>query len=146
MKRVEPMAARRQALAGGATHDAELKRLLAQAGATEHAIAIAAGAVLQVGKQALSYRFGAKGNLPAAQARRVGTQAVTEVIWEGRNHAMHWEESKPGSASDLMLQQLQADGLITIAVGENNAVDILNALGWNTADDVLRELDTLVQL
>lgn len=145
MRRIEQMSASRTALEGGAARDATLRQLMAEAGATESDIGIAAGAVLQVGKQALSYRFGPKGSIPIANARCIGTQTVIDVIWEGRNHAMHWEESKPGNAKVMMLT-LQGDGLLNVRPGENQAADLLEILGWRSADDVLDELKQLVQL
>jgi hypothetical protein len=146
MRRVEQMSARRTALEGGAARDATLRKLMAEVGATESDIGISAGAVLQVAKQALSYRFGPKGNIPSQNARLIGTQTVVEVIWEGRNHAMHWEEGKPGSSSETLLLALQADGFLTVRVGENHAVDLLEVLGWTSASDALQELEQLVQL
>jgi hypothetical protein len=146
MRRVEQMSASRTALEGGAARDATLRKLMAGVGATESDIGISAGAVLQVAKQVLSYRFGPKGNIPLRNARFIGTQTVIEVIWEGRNHAMHWEEGKPGSSSEAMLLALQADGLLTVRPGENHAVDLLDVLGWRSASDTMQELEQLVQL
>lgn len=146
MRRVEHMSVSRTTLEGGAAREATLRKLMAEAGATESDIGIAAGAVLQVGKQALSYRFGRKGNIPTANARRIGTQTVIDVIWEARNHAMHWEERKPTSPSEAMILTLQGDGLLTMRAGKNHAADLLEIIGWRSADDVLRELKQLVQL
>ena len=70
---------------------------------------------------------------------------MTEVIWEGRNHAMHWEEGRTDTAAHKMLQTLEADGLATVMPGENNSLAILDVLGWKTADDVVSSLKRLVK-
>lgn len=121
----------------------QLEDLLAKFGATEQAMAILAGSVLQLAKQTLSFRFGFKGNLPDSSA--VGTQLMTEVIWEGRNHAMHWEEGRTDTKAHKMLQTLENDGLATVMLCENNSLAILDALGWKTADDVVLLLERLVR-
>ncbi|MCE3269688.1 MAG: hypothetical protein K0S57_85 [Ramlibacter sp.] len=125
---------------------AMLPDLLAKRGATEIAIGIAAGAVLQVGKQVLSYRFGELGNLPSGNSRKVGTLPVTTLIWEGRNHALHWEEGKPKARVAAMLQALRDDGRVPPGEGRNYAPEILDALGWGDAAHVLCDLEAMIHL
>lgn len=146
MRRVEQMTAQRNALQAGNTRKEALDALLAEAGATENSIGISAGAVLQVAKQALSYRYGAKSSIPNAGVRTFGTQNVIELVWEGRNHAMHWEEVRPTGSYQRMLSTLQVDGLLTVRAGENHAVDLLDILEWRTAQALIHDLELLVQL
>jgi hypothetical protein len=117
--------------------------LRAKFGATEQAMAVLAGGVLQLAKQTLSFRFGAKRNLPSGKV--LGSQSISEVIWEGRNHAMHWEEERKGTPARDMLSKLQTDGLASVTLNENNSLAILDALGWTSADEVVSSLEDLVK-
>lgn len=143
MERLQALDAKQRELTSGQSKEERLQALLARFGATEEAMGVLAGTVLQLAKQALSFRFGTKGNVPSGPP--LGSQPRTEVIWEGRNHAMHWEEGRTGTPAENMLRQLQADGLTSIVVGENNSLAILDALGWKSADDVMASLRDLVQ-
>ena len=124
--------------------DAEkLEKALFNIGSTVESMSGLAGAVLQIGKQALSIRHAGKPNLPAA--RTIGTQNIVEVVWEGRNHAMHWDEGVPRTRVRNMLNALATDLDITIEVGKNNCLSILGALEWKKPEDVLSDLKALVQ-
>jgi len=123
--------------------DAEkLEKALFNIGSTIESMSGLAGAVLQIGKQALSIRHAGKPNLAAA--RTIGTQNIVEVVWEGRNHAMHWDEGAPRAGVRNMLSALAADLNITIEVCKNNCLSILGALEWKKAEDVLSDLKALV--
>lgn len=124
--------------------DAEkLEKALFNIGSTVESMSGLAGAVLQIGKQVLSIRHAGKPNLPAA--RTIGTQNIVEVVWEGRNHAMHWDEGAPRERVRNMLNALATDLNITIEFGKNNCLSILGALEWKKPEDVLSDLKALVQ-
>jgi hypothetical protein len=53
---------------------------------------VAAGAILQIAKQALSMRYGALTNGPAG--REIAGTCVRDLISHGRNQAMHYEETR----------------------------------------------------
>ena len=124
--------------------DAEkLEKALSNIGSTVESMSNLAGAVLQIGKQALSIRHAGKPNLPAA--RTIGTQNIVEVVWEGRNHAMHWDEGAPRKQVSDMLNTLATDLNITIEIGNNNCLSILGALEWQKTEDVISDIKVLVQ-
>lgn len=120
-----------------------LEKALFSIGATVESMSGLAGSVLQIAKQALSIRHAGKPNLP--KARTVGTQNIVEVVWEGRNHAMHWDEGAPRDRVKNMLDRLATDLNITIEVGKNNCLSILGALGWKAPEDVNSDLKALVE-
>lgn len=134
--------ARRELLSDRVRQD-RMQQLLARLGATGQAMEVLAGSVLQLAKQTLSFRFGAKGNVPSGSL--LGSQPITGVIWEGRNHAMHWEEGRKGTPAHNMLLTLQADGLASVQQNKNNSLAILDALGWSSADEVVSSLEHLVK-
>lgn len=121
----------------------KLEKALLNIGSTVESMSGLAGAVLQIGKQSLTIRHSGKPNLPAA--RTIGTQNIIEVVWEGRNHAMHWDEGAPRDPVKNMLNALAADLAITIEIGKNNCLSILGALEWKTTEDVIYDLKALVQ-
>ena len=120
----------------------KLEKALFNIGSTVESMSGLAGAVLQIGKQALSIRYKGKPDLPAA--RTIGTQNIVEVVWEGRNHAMHWDEGAPRGRVKDMLNALTTDLNITIEIGKNNCLSVLGALEWKKSEDVISDLKALV--
>ncbi|SOB53861.1 hypothetical protein [Pseudomonas lundensis] len=53
---------------------------------------IAAGALLQISKQALSIAYGKRENAPTGAS--VSSTCVRDLIWHGRNQSMHYEETR----------------------------------------------------
>jgi membrane-associated HD superfamily phosphohydrolase len=123
--------------------DNQLESALLNIGSSVESMSGLAGTILQIGKQSLSLRHSGKPNLPGA--RIIGTQNIVEVVWEGRNHAMHWEEGAPRERVRNMLNSLATDLNITIENDKNNCLSILGALGWKTPENVISDLKALVQ-
>ena len=109
---------------------------------TVESMASLAGAVLQIPKQALALKYKAK--LPFMDSRLVGSLGIEQVIWEGRNHAVHWEDNQPHTPIKKMLETLGRENGLEIAIGKNNSPTIIYALGWKTADDVINYLAKLI--
>ncbi len=101
-----------------------------------------AGSVLQIAKQGLSLVFGAKGSVPPGRA--VGSQALREVIWEGRNHAMHWEEGSPRPDCVGCFDTLNEDfaNLVADYRTTNVSAEVVTILGWKDVDDFVADLQT----
>ncbi|KJS22898.1 MAG: hypothetical protein VR76_15105 [Pseudomonas sp. BRH_c35] len=55
-------------------------------------IGVAAGAILQIAKQALSMRYRDRTNGP--EGRELSGTCIRDLIWHGRNQAMHYEETR----------------------------------------------------
>jgi hypothetical protein len=55
-------------------------------------IDIAAGALLQISKQALSIAHGKRENAPTGS--RISSTCVRDLIWHGSNQSMHYEETR----------------------------------------------------
>lgn len=120
----------------------KLANALASIGASVDSMSSLAGSILQIAKQVLSLRHGGK---PVIQsARNIGSQSITEVIWEGRNHAMHWDEGAPRARVQAMLSSLRSDLGINVVAGCNNCLSILGALGWSSTEAVVNDLNNLV--
>ncbi|HHY0448322.1 TPA: hypothetical protein ACVU41_000254 [Vibrio parahaemolyticus] len=115
---------------------------LANIGATIDSMSSLAGAILQIAKQVLGLRHNGKPNM--VSSRNIGSQGIIEIIWEGRNHAMHWDEGSPKEKVKLMLESLKKDLSLDIELGSNNCLSILGALGWTSTDEVITDLHALV--
>ncbi len=142
MERIKELADKKKGIATEKEREQRLREMLARIGATEESMAVLASAILQLGKQVLSFRFDRK---PALQSvRMIGSQSIIEVIWEGRNHALHWEDSNPRQPVRDMLQKLQQERQIKLIIGRNNALAIITVLGWQDTDRVVQDLQSLV--
>ena len=69
---------------------------------------------------------------------------IEQVIWEGRNPAVHWGDDQSHPSVKKMLETLGRENGLEIAVGKNNSLTIIYALGWKTADDVINDLAKLI--
>lgn len=119
-----------------------LDSALESIGATVESMSSLAGAILQIAKQVLALRHNGK---PAnISPRYIGNQGIIEVIWEGRNHAMHWDEGAPREKVKTMLYGLKNDLGIDIEAGKNNCLSILGALNWSSTDAVVHDLESLI--
>ncbi|OOY49060.1 hypothetical protein BOV94_12615 [Solemya velum gill symbiont] len=122
-----------------------LSNALESIGATIDSMSVLAGAVLQIAKQIISLRHGRKKPI-IDKAKMIGSQNIVEIIWEGRNHAAHWEENEPrNEAVTTMLTTLSEELGLDIHYGKNNSPTILEALNWHSADHVIGDLVQLVQ-
>ena len=122
--------------------DQRLEIALESVGATVESMSCLAGAVLQIAKQVLSLRHSGK---PEISARNIGSQSIIDVIWEGRNHAMHWGDGEPRPKVKDMLNALSLDIGISIDLGKNNSPAILDALCWKSSDDMIADLKELTK-
>ena len=114
---------------------------MANIGASIESMSYLAGSVLQIAKQILSLRHGGKPK--GIASRRIGSQSLVEVIWEGRNHAMHWEETVPHKKVKEMFDLLASDFGMDVEYGKNNCLSLLGVLSWSSADQVIQDLHEL---
>lgn len=101
-----------------------------------------AGAILQIAKQGLSLVFGPKSLVPGG--RTVGSQPLREVVWEGRNHALHWEEGNPKAPVIMCLDALNTDfgNCVANYRTANTSVEIVQLLGWTSFENLASDLQT----
>jgi len=120
---------------------AQIDAISASREARRMSVSAIAGALLQLGKQGISVVH-TKSRNDAPPGRPVGAQPLREVIWEGRNHSMHWEEGNPHPPVVTCFDQLVQD--LDPKLGnyriENVAMEVIEALGWYTYDDVRADL------
>lgn len=120
---------------------AEIDAVSASLEARRISVSAIAGALLQLGKQGISAVHTRVRN-DAPPGPPVGGQPLRDVIWEGRNHSMHWEEGNPHPPVVTCFDQLALDfdpklGNYRI---ENVAKEVIEALGWHSFDDMRTDL------
>lgn len=101
------------------------------------------GALLQIGKQAISIVHGQLSIAPAG--RLVGTQSLKTVIWQGRNQALHWESGAFHPPVDECFHQLGPDfgAPFSQYKKRNMAFEIVRVLGWASVEAVRNDLESL---
>ncbi|HEY8996174.1 MAG TPA: hypothetical protein VIM71_16025 [Lacunisphaera sp.] len=107
--------------------------------------AILCGALLQLAKQGLASVHGSKANIPIG--RVIGGTNLRNVIWEGRNQTMHFEEfpGKPYNPSvTACFQALEAGYGAKFALGAKNlSVEIIDLLDWRTLQKYENDMSSL---
>lgn len=107
----------------------------------ELSIAALAGSLLQYAKQGLSLRFGNK-RAGCPNGRIVGGMQLHEIIWQGRNQAIHWEDGAFHKPTEQCFQELAAnvDPVFKQYKSRSLAYEVVRLLGWKTFDDFARDM------
>jgi len=120
---------------------ADLEKAAERVAAHEFSVSALCGNLLQYGKQGLSLQFG-KHKHGCPDGRLVGGVPLREVIWQGRNQALHWENGTFNSAVTECYEQLAAslDPAFTQYKQRSMAYEVISHLGWMSAEDFMRDM------
>jgi hypothetical protein len=80
---------------------------------------------------------------PTAMGKTVGSsQQLSEVIWQARNQALHWEAQNfhPPVVACFTALASEVDQVFNDFRTRNMALDVIDMLGWRTIDDFERDL------
>ena len=93
-------------------------------------IEAASGSLLQFAKQGISIVHGSLGACP--NGRGIGTQFLKEIIWQGRNQAIHWEDGNFHPPVRESFKKLNSDFGSRFADYEKMSMAFLlvETLGW----------------
>ena len=125
--------------------DRELQRVTDVLAAKEVSLSALAGSVLQFAKQGIALQYG-RNRTNCPPGRTIGTQSLSEVIWQGRNQALHWEDGQFSTAVEVCFTKLgnEIDRKLADYRTRNLAFDVVAlVLGWRTFPDMERDLLTL---
>lgn len=104
---------------------------------------ILAGAVLQIAKQGISVVYRELSNCPSG--RTIGNESLKNIIWQGRNQAMHFEEGKYSPPVIACFQNLEKIyGPRFQLAGKNLAFSVVGILGWTTYVKYEKDMQELV--
>jgi hypothetical protein len=93
------------------------------------------GSLLQYAKQGISLVHHALAACP--DGRFIGSQPLKDIVWQGRNQALHWDEGnfrRPVETCFRTLAQ-EMDPKFGDFTSRNLASDVVELLGWRTFDD-----------
>ena len=125
----------------------EVASLKASVETKEFSISSIAGAILQIAKQGMSIVHGSFVKCPSG--RYVGRETLKNVIWQGRNQSIHWEEGRFSEPVTACFTQLKLDfgerfNLDHIPA-KNCAKDILDVLNWKAYLNFETDMQQLIQ-
>lgn len=121
----------------------ELELAAERLAAREFSRASMAGSLLQYAKQGISIAHGGLEACPAG--RLIGRQPLKQLVWQGRNQALHWEDGNPHLPVKRCFDMLAADfdQLFTGYSARNLAFEVVRLLGWESYDAFARDLQSL---
>ena len=94
-------------------------------------LSIIAGALLQIAKQGISFEYKSLSHCP--HGRIIGKESLKNIIWQGRNQAMHFEEGnyKKGVVDCFSNLEMEFGNRFKLT-DKNLAYDVLMLLGWES--------------
>jgi hypothetical protein len=122
---------------------AAVQSLQASVEAHRFSVDAVASAVIQIAKQGLALVHGGK---PAASGRPIGSsQQLSEVTWQARNQALHWEEQnfRQPVVDCFTALANEVDPVFGDFRSRNMALDVIKVLGWRTFEDFEGDLLSL---
>ena len=118
-----------------------------QAFLVSQSIEVMCGAVLQIAKQGISLIL--EGNDRYTRGRNIGSQHLSNVIWHGRNQAMHWEEGAPANTyTQTCFKTLSSEFSSRFEIGEhsrNLAWDVCNVIGWSSYEEYEQDIRAILE-
>jgi hypothetical protein len=97
-------------------------------------------AALQYGKQGISVVHGGLATCP--DGRLIGSQAMRDVVWQGRNQAIHWEDGRVSQpvVNCFETLRLEIDQKFGDYRRRNLSFDLIELLGWRCFNDFSSDL------
>src|SRR5438552_3847782 len=99
-------------------------------------------------RQLISTHHGGLTNCP--NGRMVGHQPLKEVVWQGRNQAVHYEEDAPRQQVINCFNQLKADFGPQFEIAntppKNLAPQVVELLGWDDIDRFEADMRAVLNL
>lgn len=103
------------------------------------------GALLQITRQGISIVHGRLQDAP--DGRLVGTTSLKEIVWQGRNQAIHYEENNPHPPVVTLFQSLENqfgnDFSLSANTGKSLAKRIIDLLEWHNLDKFNDDMQAL---
>lgn len=109
--------------------------------ARKSSVAALSGSVLQYAKQGLALQFGPQ-RTDCPVGREVGRLPMHEIIWHGRNQALHWEEGEFRAPTTNCFEHLavNVDAQFAEYKTRSMAYELLLLLEWRTLEDFQRDM------
>ncbi|WP_225340448.1 hypothetical protein [Lysinibacillus capsici] len=105
--------------------------------AKEESIKALSGAILQIAKQGISIVHQQLVNAP--NGRLIMEQPIKNIIWQGRNQSMHFEEGRYSTHVKDCFEQLNIP-----LTNENLAKEIIDLLEWNSYEQYCSDMTQIL--
>lgn len=121
----------------------EVEKIKAQIQVKAFSLSALGGTLLQFGKQGISLQYGGLAACPAG--REIDGMSLRDLIWFGRNQVIHWDEGEFKGSTKTFLEQLDTTkgGPFSDYRTRSLSLDIINLIGWNTADEFQNDMLSL---
>jgi hypothetical protein len=124
----------------------QVANLQFQVGVHQASVQALHGGVLQIAKQGISI---VHGGLPRAPiGRMVGSLPLKDIVWQGRNQSLHYEEGSFRPPLIAAFSTLEAehgpDFSLTMHAGKNRATQVIKLLGWTSYGAYLADIQLLL--
>lgn len=123
--------------------DAEIARLQDLIRAKSFSMSALAGSLLQYGKQGISLQYGGVDTCPAG--RTIEGFPIRDLIWYGRNQALHWDDHNFRGKTAAFLDSLANTkaGPFLDYKTRSLSLDFINLLKWKDIGDFKLDLLSL---
>lgn len=124
----------------------KVKALRARVSSHQTAVQAIAAAILQIAKQGISLEYGRRSAAPPGRA--LGSLYLRDIIWQGRNQSMHYDDDKPKEPVLILFKTLtqQYGEQFSLAkyAKQSRAKQILDVLGWNSYESYMHDMQELL--
>ena len=111
-----------------------------------HSIDALSMSLLQIAKQGISKVYGKPQNCP--DGRDIGRETLKNVIWQGRNQSIHYEEANPNAAVLDCFSNLAITFGNNFDLSQNPATNcakiVVNLLDWKSYENYQRDMKSLL--
>jgi hypothetical protein len=125
----------------------EIKRLKLSLDIKQDSINVLCGALLQIAKQGISKVYDGK-FINCPDGRSVKSEKLKNVIWQGRNQSLHYEEVSVRKPVRDCFANLEASFgnqfSLTLHPQENLAHDVIQVLGWKNYLVYISDMQSLL--
>lgn len=119
-----------------------VKKLRQQLDTHTYSVEALCSALLQIAKQGISLVY--RGLHSCPNGRKIGRRYLKEIIWEGRNQTMHYEEGNCRSPIVNLFSDLAKDNAVFNKYNTYNlAFEIIKLLNWTSIDRYNKDLLTM---
>jgi hypothetical protein len=123
----------------------QVDALQASIGSKEASVQAICAALLQIAKQGISFVHGNPANAP--NGRFLNGISLKEIIWEGRNQSMHYEEGVRNTKTISLFLALEAqfgkEFSLTLHPTQNRAKQIVKLLDWTNYSNYFADMKLL---
>ncbi|MCX5962744.1 MAG: hypothetical protein NT070_06235 [Cyanobacteria bacterium] len=124
----------------------EIKRLELSIDIKKDSINVLCGALLQIAKQGISKVYGSLDSCP--DGRGLGSEKLKNLIWQGRNQSLHYEEGHFRRPVQDCFANLAATfgNQVSLALHpqENLAYEVIEILGWKQYSVYISDMQSLL--